>query len=129
MRLPFLNRTREISKLARALASPEPSFVVIYGRRRFGKSTLLQHISRKNDIYYLADQQEVPLKIKSLADEISRHIPEFNQVTYPSFSLEKPNGKTRQMCSAQCTNFKNRLRIFQKSANAISCQLYGAENH
>lgn len=61
MRLSFLNRTREIAKLNRGFNSSEPVFIVIYGRRRCGKSTLLQHISKKNDIYFLADMQEIPL--------------------------------------------------------------------
>jgi len=87
MRLQFLNRTREISKLTRALNSAEPTFIVVYGRRRCGKSTLLQHIAGENDIYYLADQQEAPLQIKSLANEISRHIPGFDQVSYPSWEV------------------------------------------
>lgn len=87
MRLPFFNRKREIAKLTRALQSSEPSFLVVYGRRRCGKSTMLQHITRKNDIYFLADQQEIPLQIKSLANEIGRHIPGFDQVTYPSWEV------------------------------------------
>lgn len=87
MRLAFLNRTREIKKLTRALHTSEPAFIVIYGRRRCGKSTLLQLTARKHDIYYLADQQEVPLQIKSLASEISRQIPGFDQVTYPSWDV------------------------------------------
>jgi AAA+ ATPase superfamily predicted ATPase len=87
MRLPFLNRKREITKLTRALNSSEPAFIVVYGRRRCGKSTLLQHITRKEDIYYLADQQEPPLQIKSLAAEISRQIPGFDQVVYPSWDV------------------------------------------
>ena len=87
MRLTFLNRTREITKLTRALNSSEPTFIVVYGRRRCGKSTLLQHIARKKDMYYLADQQEAPLQIKSLANEISRHISGFDRVTYPSWEV------------------------------------------
>ncbi|MEA1923406.1 MAG: ATP-binding protein [Pseudomonadota bacterium] len=87
MRLSFLNRTREIARINRALNSPEPAFVVIYGRRRCGKSTLLQHVSKKNDIYFLADMQEVPLQIKSLASEIGRHISGFDQVVYPSWDV------------------------------------------
>lgn len=87
MRLQFLNRTREISKLTRALNSAEPTFIVVYGRRRCGKSTLLQHIASENDIYYLADQQEAPLQIKSLANEISRRIRGFDQVSYPSWEV------------------------------------------
>jgi len=87
MRLKFLNRTREISKLTRALNSAEPTFIVVYGRRRCGKSTLLQHIVSEKDIYYLADQQEAPLQIKSLAGEIGRQIPGFDQVSYPSWEV------------------------------------------
>ena len=87
MRLPFLNRTREIAKLNRALNSSEPTFIVIYGRRRCGKSTLLQHVIKKNDLYFLADQQEVPLQIKSLAAEICRQVPGFDQVVYPSWDI------------------------------------------
>ncbi len=87
MRISFLNRTREIKRLTRALNSPEPTFIVIYGRRRCGKSTLLQRIARKKDIYFLADQQETPLQIKSLASEISRQIPGFDQVTYPTWDV------------------------------------------
>ena len=86
-RLPFLNRKREITKLTRALNSSESAFIVVYGRRRCGKSTLLQHITGKEDIYYLADQQESPLQIKSLAAEISRQIPGFDQVVYPSWDV------------------------------------------
>ena len=87
MRLTFLNRARETTKLIQAFNSSEPTFIVVYGRRRCGKSTLLQHIAREKDIYYLADQQEAPLQIKSLANEIGRHIPGFNQVIYPSWEV------------------------------------------
>jgi len=87
MRLHFMNRTKEIAKLKRVLASLDPSLLVIYGRRRCGKSTLLQHIAKKTDIYFLADQQEVPLQIQSIAMEIGRTIPGFGQVNYPSWEV------------------------------------------
>ena len=87
MRLHFMNRTREITKLTRVLGSPDPSLVIIYGRRRCGKSTLLQHVVKKTDIYFLADQQETPLQIQSLAVEIGRTILGFGQVNYPSWEI------------------------------------------
>ncbi len=87
MRLHFMNRTREITKLKRVLGSPDPSLVVVYGRRRCGKSTLLQHVAKKTDIYFLADQQESPLQIQSLAVEIGRTIPGFGHVNYPSWEV------------------------------------------
>jgi len=87
MRLQFLNRRREITKLKRVLGSPDPSLVVIYGRRRCGKSTLLQHVAKKTDIYFLADQQEAPLQMQCLAVEIGRTIAGFGQVNYPSWDV------------------------------------------
>jgi len=87
MRLHFLNRTREIAKLTRALKSSDPAFIVVYGRRRCGKSTLLQRIASDKEIYYLADQQETPLQIKSIAEEVGRHIVGFEQVSYPSWEV------------------------------------------
>ena len=62
MRLRFMNRTREITKLKKVLGSPDPSLVVIYGRR-CGKSTLLQNVAKETDIYFLADQQEFPPEV------------------------------------------------------------------
>ena len=62
MRLHFMNRTREITKLTRVLGSPDPSSVIIYGRR-CGKSTLLQHVAKETDIYFLANQQESPPEV------------------------------------------------------------------
>ncbi len=87
MRLHFMNRIRELAKLTRILGSPDPSLVVIYGRRRCGKSTLLQHVAKETDIYFLADQQEAPLQIQSLAVETGRIIPGFGQANYPSWEV------------------------------------------
>ncbi|WP_083774379.1 ATP-binding protein [Desulfurivibrio alkaliphilus] len=52
MRLEFLNRQREIARLKSAIGGAEPALVVIYGRRRCGKSTLLQQVVGVNDHPY-----------------------------------------------------------------------------
>ena len=85
MRLPFYNRQREIVRLTRALSEDEGNFVVIYGRRRCGKSTLIRHILREGDTYHLADQRETGLQIQSLAQEVARVISGFDEVIYPSW--------------------------------------------
>ena len=85
MRLEFLNRTREIDRLTRALAAEEPGFIVVFGRRRCGKSTLLQQVMRPGDIYYAADQREASLQLRALAGEAARSIPGFAEVDYPSW--------------------------------------------
>ena len=39
-RLAFVNRVRELSRLRRALSRPGGALIVVYGRRRCGKSRL-----------------------------------------------------------------------------------------
>ncbi len=85
MRLEFLNRTREVDRLTRALVAEEPGFIVVFGRRRCGKSTLLQQVMRPGDIYYAADLREASLQLPALAGEVARSIPGFAEVDYPSW--------------------------------------------
>lgn len=50
--MKFVDRVEESERLSKALAGNNPSFVVVYGRRRLGKSTLLKRVLSENDIYY-----------------------------------------------------------------------------
>ncbi len=83
MRLPFLNRDRELRRLKRAIGTDFPVFIAIYGRRRCGKSRLLQQLVGPRDIYFVADKRESTLQIESLANETGRQIPGFDQAKDP----------------------------------------------
>ncbi len=73
MKLDFLNRSREIERLQKTLASTdEHHLLVLYGRRRLGKSTLLQHVLGDSDVYYLATQSDQVLQRQNLVREIAR---------------------------------------------------------
>lgn len=85
MRLPFLNRDKELNRLKRAIRSDFPVFIAIYGRRRCGKSRLLQQLVGPKDIYFVADKREATLQIESLANEAGRQIPGFDQAVYPNW--------------------------------------------
>ncbi len=86
MKLEFLNRTQEIQRIQNAIHSDQESnLLVIYGRRRLGKSTLLQNILREHDIYYLATQSDKILQIHNLATEIARILPGFNEMQYSNW--------------------------------------------
>src|SRR6185437_14255141 len=51
----FIGREREVNALSRILTSRQPALVVVYGRRRVGKSTLLRHVTQRLDaVYYQA---------------------------------------------------------------------------
>jgi AAA+ ATPase superfamily predicted ATPase len=86
MKLPFLNRTGELCLLKKTLQNKEPTLAVLYGRRRCGKSRLLQQLGIKNLVYYLADQSDQTLQIAGLARQLSPCLPGFDAGTYSSWS-------------------------------------------
>jgi AAA+ ATPase superfamily predicted ATPase len=85
MQLSFLNRINEQKRIRKALNSPESQCIVIYGRRRCGKSRLIRHLLKENDIYFLADQSEKNLQITAFAQEIGKVLEGFSSVNYPDW--------------------------------------------
>jgi hypothetical protein len=84
MRLPFLDRGEELTRLRRLVAGKQRGFGVLYGRRRCGKSRLiLEALPAGRAAYYVADDREAPLQRAALAAELDRVIPGFSRVTYP----------------------------------------------
>ena len=83
MKLSFLNRVAELKRLEKALTAKSPSLVCLYGRRRCGKSRLLQQaLADKPHIYFVGDEREASLQRQALSTEIARLIPGFERVTY-----------------------------------------------
>ena len=84
--MKFIDRENETKRLKRALSQEGPTqFVVIYGRRRLGKSTLIRHVLTDNDIYFMADQTEQSQQLALLAKAIATKIPDFDKVVYPDW--------------------------------------------
>ncbi len=84
-KLPFLNRAKEIRQLRRAWGSGARRLAVVYGRRRCGKSRLLQHLMNAKTVYFLADRRDPELQRRALATEMSRLVPGFDSAEYPSW--------------------------------------------
>ena len=57
--MKFVDRIDETARLKDALAREKSSLVVLYGRRRLGKSTLIKRVLSDNDVYFLADRSDV----------------------------------------------------------------------
>lgn len=87
VKIPFMNRQEELRRLKRFLSGAGGGLAVLYGRRRCGKSTIIQQVSGNHDLYFLADQRDARLQIQALATEIDRLIPEFGAAAYASWSV------------------------------------------
>lgn len=65
----FVGRDRELDKLNTLYQSKQFEFAVFYGRRRVGKTTLLQEFMKgKNGIYYMAVEGTKRENLKGLSD-------------------------------------------------------------
>ena len=63
--MKFINRTRELEFLQRKYTSSEPELIIFYGRRRIGKTELLNEFSKnKKTLYFLgrAESKEDTLR-------------------------------------------------------------------
>lgn len=81
----FLDRVDSQERLRSALKRENVQFIVIYGRRRIGKSTLIKEILTKKDIYFLSDQTNEANQRFLLAKTIALNIPYFDSVIYPNW--------------------------------------------
>ena len=86
--MKFVDRIEESKRLEAVLNAVKPTFTVVYGRRRLGKSTLITRTLDKSDVYYLADQTDASLQREVLARMIAQTIiPGFDKVIYPDWNV------------------------------------------
>ena len=83
--MKFVDRTDETARLVSALSRDKSSFVVVYGRRRLGKSTLVKRVLHDDDVYFLADRSEGQHQRMLLATVIAQVFPDFDKVVYPDW--------------------------------------------
>ena len=83
--MEFVDRIDEAARLKDALARERSSLVVMYGRRRLGKSTLIKRVLSENDVYFLADRSEGQHQRVLLAKVIAQVFPDFDKLTYPDW--------------------------------------------
>ena len=85
--MEFVDRQKEIGRIQKALKREKPQFIVIYGRRRIGKSTLIKKTMdfNRGDIYYLADKTSEPSQRQLLSTTIDMSIEGFSMANYPNW--------------------------------------------
>lgn len=83
--MEFLDRVKETAMLKRTLNLEREAVVVIYGRRRVGKSTLLKHVLTPRDVYHLSEEAQSRVQIDSFAHTVAFVFEDFDQVVYPTW--------------------------------------------
>lgn len=98
----FIGRDPELAFLEELHASAKPEFYVLYGRRRVGKTELLQQFcQRHRSVYFLATQQRDRDNLRAfrqaivegLGDELAATIDFPDWTTALSFVAERANGE------------------------------------
>ena len=70
----FIGRERELAIIEKKLASPLFEFGIIYGRRRVGKTRILQEIVREHGaIYYAANEMGYDYNLQQLSGVLAQH--------------------------------------------------------
>ena len=71
----FINREKELEVLEKEYKKGQSSFVVIHGRRRTGKTTLIEKfIQDKKSIYFLADLQNEKLQLERFKNVVAESL-------------------------------------------------------
>lgn len=80
----LIDREAEQQRLETALARETPQFIVVYGRRRIGKSTLIKHIlaAREHAVYFLSDATAEALQRAAFARSAAMVINDFDKAIY-----------------------------------------------
>ena len=82
--MEFLDRIDERRRLERFLSQEEGGVACLYGRRRIGKSRLLDEVlaGRRDVLSYCADRNEAALQRARMAEDFARMLPGFPDVVY-----------------------------------------------
>lgn len=85
--LTFLDRRDEVRRLRALARGKDGALAVLYGRRRCGKSRLVQEaLPRARTTSYVSDERDASLQRAALAAEVARRLPGFADVAYPDWA-------------------------------------------
>ncbi len=70
---PFINREKELETLEKEYQRSDAAFVVVYGRRRIGKTALLrQFMEGKKGLYFLATQEAMHINQRQFQRQLAK---------------------------------------------------------
>lgn len=84
--MKLVGRKREINIFKQILSSNNAEFVAVYGRRRVGKTFLIQHCCSQEDVYL----ECTGTKDGKLREQLSNFANKFARTFYPGLTLQPP---------------------------------------
>ena len=70
----FIDRDIELAVLEEQLSSDKASLMVLYGRRRVGKTTLIKEfIKDKHALYFLENEENEKISIKNFTEILAEY--------------------------------------------------------
>ncbi len=69
----FVNRKEELNLLKSKLKSKNHEFIIIYGRRRIGKTTLLRKIAN-NSIFFTASKRKFEYNLQKFSETVANYL-------------------------------------------------------
>ncbi len=102
----FINRIQELKTLQREYVSTEASLVILYGRRRIGKTSLINHfIKDKRAVYFLATEEAESIQQANCNSLIAEILDNDLMRDTPTLSWE---AQIKELCAAS----KNERIVF-----------------
>ncbi len=70
--MEFVGRKKELKELESIYGSNKPELILVYGRRRLGKTTLIKKSLPKNSLYFLLTKEKPLLNLKNFKEGLKK---------------------------------------------------------
>lgn len=78
--MAFIGRENELKELKEKYNSNKSEFIIIYGRRRLGKTSLIKHSLPKKSVYFLLTQEKSLINLEAFKEIMSNINPLFGKI-------------------------------------------------
>jgi hypothetical protein len=89
--MKFVGRKRELRTLEKLLQSPEAGLLILYGRRRVGKTWLVTHFLEQHpntpSFYWMATTHHEAYQLRDFSQAVLRHDPRLSSPPTPDFTF------------------------------------------
>jgi len=90
--MKFIDRGRELEALGRFLGEPQAGLLILYGRRRIGKTRLLTHFleqkKRLQALFWTATTHGAAVQLRNFSRALLEFDPRFGEMPAPDFTFQ-----------------------------------------